>query len=180
MNITQTIDSVKKRYSQSNRDAVRNPWFLGWMVLVAVFLLVNFIFVIFAVTTNPGLVTEDFYEQGREYEKNAIKLHAARNALQWETRLEIPEHILPNTAGVYRFSAVDKRGLPIKDAAVELQAYRPSDASADFVTPLVQIAGGLYQSRVSFSLPGVWDITVKARHGESEFQQTHRISVIKP
>ena len=98
------------------------------------------IFIVFAITSNPGLVTEDYYEQGRLYEKNAIKRLVEQNRLRWESKLELPETVLLNTPGTYRFSAVDSRGLPIRDADVQIVAYRPSDASADFTTALQAVA----------------------------------------
>lgn len=190
MDIAQTLSTFKKRYaraydsrltfSQSNRNALRNPWFLSILGIIAVFLVVNVVFVVFAVTSNPGLVTEDYYEQGRKYEKNIVTQLAARNNLHWETKLEIPKQITLNTPDTYRFSAVDSRGVSIMDADVKLIAYRPSDANADFVKPVEQIAPGLYQTQLEFPLPGIWDINLKVTHGKDVYHQSRRISVLTP
>ena len=131
MNINQTLTNLRQKYSQSNPQAMRNPWAIAWLAVVAVFLSVNVVFFILAWATSPGLVVQDYYEQGREYEQNALKIQAAQNRLNWETRLEIPQNIVLNSSDMYRFSAVDRRGLPIAGAAVKLFAYRPSDADAD-------------------------------------------------
>ena len=190
MDIAQTLSTMKKRYSQandfrskysqSNRNALRNPWFLSILGIIAVFLVVNVVFVVFAVTSNPGLVADDYYEQGREYEKNIVTQLAARNNLHWETKLEIPKQITLNTPDTYRFSAVDSRGVSIMDADVKVIAYRPSDASADFVKPVEQIAPGLYQTQLEFPLPGIWDINLKVTHGKDIYHQSRRISVLTP
>ena len=180
MDISHTISSLRSRYSQSNSAALRNPWVLGWIAMVCVFLAVNALFVVLAVASNPGLVVEDYYEQGQQYEKHALKLLAARNALKWETNLEVPRSVRVAQADVYRFSAVDARGLPIRDAQVKLLAYRPSDAAADFVSQLEQIGPGLYQARISFPLPGAWDLNVKVRHGDDDYETSHRIAVKAP
>jgi hypothetical protein len=105
---------------------------------------------------------------------------AARNKLNWETKLEIPKQITINRPDVYRFSAVDSRGVSIMDADVKFIAYRPSDAGADFVKTVDQIAPGLYQTKLNFPLPGIWDINLKVTHGEDVYHQTHRISVLTP
>ncbi|MCF6339073.1 MAG: FixH family protein [Gammaproteobacteria bacterium] len=185
MNKTQTIPANKKnyfqnRYSQANKEATRNPWFLAILGIIVVFLVVNFIFIGFAIGTNPGLVSDDYYEQGREHERNVETRSAARNNLNWETKMEIPKRITINKADTYRFSAVDSRGVSIMDAEVTFTLYRPSDVSADFVMPVEQIAPGLYQTTFYFPLPGIWDINLKVTHGDDVYHQTRRISVHMP
>lgn len=185
MDTTQTSPAMKKRfsrtdYSQSSKEAMKNPWFLSLLGLVAVFLIVNIVFITFAITSNPGLVADDYYEKGREYEKNVVTRLAARNKLNWETKMEIPKQITINKPDVYRFSAVDSRGVPVMDADVKFITYRPSDASADFVKQVEQIAPGLYQTKLVFPLPGIWDINLKVTHDEDVYHQTQRISVLAP
>lgn len=171
------LSNVTRKYSQSSTEGKRNPWVIGWFGLVAVFLSVNAVFIVLAVVSSPGLVVEDYYEQGRQYEKNAIKMLAMHNKLQWESKLEVPEIVTLNKADTYRFSATDSRGLPITDADVKLIAYRPSDANADFTTILQPTAPGLYQAALSFPLPGVWDLNVKVQHGEDRLEMVQRLSV---
>ncbi|HEC19420.1 MAG TPA: nitrogen fixation protein FixH [Gammaproteobacteria bacterium] len=165
------------RISQDNKDALRNPWFLSLLGIIAVFLLVNATFIVFAVSSSPGLVADDYYEQGREYEMRGITRLAARNKLNWTTKLEIPAQIYADTPAMYRFSAVDSRGVSIMDADVKFIMYRPSDANADFVKPVQQIAPGLYQTRLSFPLPGIWDINLKVSRGDDVYYQTRRVAV---
>jgi len=180
MNIGQAIALLRRKYSQSNRDALRNPWFIGWLVLLATFLSVNAVFVVLAVTSNPGLVVVDYYEQGRQFEQHALERIAAQKNLRWTTRLEIPRSITRGLQDVYRFSAVDVRGTPINNAIVKLLAYRPSDASADFVTTMKESTPGLYEGNLRFPLPGVWDIKVEVRNQTDRYELSHRIFVLNP
>jgi len=168
---------IGKKYSQSSPEGKRNPWVIAWFGVIGIFLSANAIFIVFAITSNPGLVTEDYYEQGRLYEKNAIKRLVELNRLRWESKLEIPETVNLNIPGTYRFSAVDSRGVPIRDADVQIVAYRPSDATADFTTTLQPIGPGLYQASLSFPLPGIWDLNVKIRRGEDHLEMVQRLSV---
>ena len=126
-----------------------------------------------------GRGKEEQAGKDRQYEKNALKIMSAQNRLNWETRLEIPQTIVRNSSDVYRFSAVDSRGLPIQGAQVKVFAYRPSDAGADFVTPLQEIAPGLYQADIGFPLQGVWDLQVKAQRAEEVYQMSYRVSVLQ-
>jgi nitrogen fixation protein FixH len=171
------INNLGRKYSQSNTEGKRNPWVIAWFGVVVVFLAVNALFVLLAFTSSPGLVVEDYYEQGRLYEKNAIKRLVAHNELQWESKLETPEVIALNTPDIYRFSAVDSRGLPIQNASVLVTAYRPSDADDDFRTTLEPVAPGLYQGSFSFPLPGVWDLRVTVQRGEDRLEMVQRLSV---
>lgn len=177
MNMIQHFNQIKNRYSQDNRQAMRNPWVLGWIAIIATFLIVNAGLVFLSLTNSPGLVTEDYYEQGRKYERNAIRLLSKRNNLTWDTKLYIPEIITSHTLDIYRFSATDIRGLPVKNASVTLVAYRPSDANADFTVPFQQIAPGLYQAKASFSLPGIWDINIKVQRDDDQYELSQRIMV---
>lgn len=180
MAISQTLNNFRKRYSQDNPEAMRNPWILGGLGLIGVFLLVNAVFIYYAITTSPGLVTEDYYDKGRNYEDNVLKIIAAQNALQWETKLAVPGSILIHQPDMFRFSAVDSRGLPIMDADVSLVAYRPSDADADFKVRLNQVAPGQYQASIAFPLPGIWDLNITVLDGDNTFNMSHRISAQLP
>jgi nitrogen fixation protein FixH len=180
MNISQTFINLRRKYSQSNREAMRNPWFLGWLVLLATFLSVNAVFVILAITSNPGLVVQDYYQQGRQYEQHVLERIAAEKNLRWTTRLEIPKTIVRDLEDVYRFSIEDVRGLPVNNALVKLVAYRPSDAEADFVTTLQESTPGLYEGDLRFSLPGVWDLKVEVQSDADQYEMSHRIFVLNP
>lgn len=174
------VANMMKKYSQSNTSAMRNPWVLGWLALVATIVLVNVGFIWASIVTMPGLVVEDYYEQGRQYEKNALKMLAAREALQWETNVEIPKKFYLNRTDVIRFSAVDIQGLPVKDASVMLHAYRPSDVNEDFLVRFDNVGPGLYQALVGFPLKGVWDLKLSITHGEDTMEMKHRLSVLVP
>lgn len=176
MTISQTLSNFRKRYSQDNPQAMRNPWILGGIALVSVFFTFNAVFIFYAITTSPGLVTEDYYDKGRAYEENILKIRAAQNALNWETKLAVPNKLVINRPDTIRFSAVDSRGVPVMDADVSVVAYRPSDADADFKVRLDQAAPGQYQALIAFPLPGIWDLHFKIKDGENSFEASHRIS----
>ena len=48
--------------SQDNKQAMRNPWLLGWLGILAVVITVNIIFIVTAFKTYPGLVDDDYYD----------------------------------------------------------------------------------------------------------------------
>ncbi len=163
--------------SQSNKQAMRNPWVLGWLALVIVVFLVNVAMIATAMVTSSGLVDEDYYEKGRDYERNFIKNRVAREALGWHFKLDVPELVL-GQEHTLRFSVVDNAGLAVDGLDVDLLAYRPSDAAADFSMKMAAFAPGQYQVRTRFPLKGLWELKLKAHHaGESYDLIEQRISV---
>lgn len=168
---------TEKTFSQSSKRAMRNPWVLGWMTLVLVVLGVNTLFITTAVMTSPGLVDKDYYEKGRDQEENLLKKRAARSALGWQYSFQVPEQISLHGDSVVRFSVVDRAGLPLKDAAITVTAYRPSDAGADFSASMQENIAGMYEARMQFPLKGIWDLILKVKYAEDELEVRRRISV---
>ncbi len=167
----------QNRISQDSRAAMRNPWVIGWILLVVVVLGVNAGMITLAITTNPGLVEEDYYEKGRDYERNMQTRKDARSALGWEVALEVPERLALNEPREFRLHIRDRVGLPVRQAHVTLTAYRPSDASADFELQLEEIQPGIYASRFALPLKGLWDLNARVEHGEDVFTLSRRVSV---
>ncbi len=157
------------------KSAWRSPWVIGWVVMVVIFFTMNAIMIYLAQTNNPGLVVEDFYERGQDYEKNMLK-RQARNP-GWQMKVEFPKKIEPNEPFTCRYSVTDKEGVPIDPSEVTFYAYRPSDAKQDFQLPMKRVGPGLYEAEVSFALKGVWDTLVSVKQGEDEYNTPQRVSV---
>lgn len=164
--------------SQDSKQAMRNPWVLGWLGLLATVLAVNAVFIVTAFKTSPGLVDNKYYEKGRDVEKNFHKKMEARSRLGWDIRLQAPSQIVVGQNHNYSVNIVDKVGMPVSDAQVKLQAYRPSDASADIIVPMESVTGGVYQARINLPLKGIWDLKVQVGHGEDELDISRRISAV--
>lgn len=163
--------------SQDSKQALRNPWVLGWIGFVMIVLAVNIGLILLSRSSNPGLVDKNYYDHGRDFERNALKKISARESLGWEARLEAPEHIVLAQPASLRFTVMDGRGLPLSDADITITAYRPADAAADFMVAMSQSAAGRYQADINFPLKGTWDLIVKVKRGEDSYDLTRRISV---
>ncbi len=168
------MSTDNKSFSQDNKHAWRNPWVIGWLGLVAVVLGVNAVMISLAVITNPGLVTEDYYEKGRTFERNMINQMVARNALEWQVRLDMPKTPLAGQNEHYRFIVTDKRGVPMESLKVRLQGYRPSDANADFFADMEPLGNGIYQAKLNFPLKGLWELNINVQHGEQQYDMVHQ------
>lgn len=160
--------------SQANNSAFRNPWVIGWIALVLIVLGVNATFIVLAVKTNPGLVDKDYYEKGRQFERNVQQQIAARNALGWSGQLDVPADLSRGQPTTIRFSVVDDKGMPMTPVKVVLGSYRPSDASADFSVEMKPFAPGQYEAQLAYGLKGLWELTARVSHGDQQFDLLKR------
>ncbi len=139
--------------------AINSPWFWAWVLLIIIVLSVNGVMVYFAYESNPGLVTDNYYERGQNYEQNMLKRQM--NAPEWEMKISYPEEIIQNQNVNFILSRQQ-----IEFDQVVFYAYRPADVSADFSKQMQLNSEGDYQVNISFSLKGKWDILVNAQKAD--------------
>ena len=156
-------------------SAWRSPWVIAWVTMVVIFFTMNMVMIYMAAENDSGLVVDDFYDRGQDYEKNMLK-RLARDP-GWVMRIQLPRKIEINEPVTCRFSVKDKTGQPVSPESVTLYAYRPSDKNADFSMPMKEVEPGLYEAEVCFALMGAWDTLVSAKRGEDEFNTPKRIGV---
>ncbi len=169
--------SPAPRFSQSNKQAFRNPWVLAWIGGIILVFGVNIAFIITAFVTNPGLVEKDYYEKGRSQEAHFMADKKRRAELGWQMKLEAVNLPVTGQPVRYTFSIVDTKGIPIDGDKATLYAYRPSDANADFSTDMQKIAPGVYSAELIYSLKGAWVITAVLQKGKDSLEVKKRISV---
>jgi nitrogen fixation protein FixH len=161
--------------TEKKSSAWQSPWVIAWVAMVAIFFTMNAIMVYLAITKNPGLVVDNFYERGQDYEKNMLKRQARDPG--WKMVVTLPKKIAVDEEVPCQFSVMDKEGVPIEPDAVTFHAYRPSDAKQDFNLPMRKVGPGLYETEVRFPLLGAWDTLVSVKHGEDEYNTAKRIGV---
>ncbi len=158
-------------------SAWRSPWVIGWMTLLLVFLIANGIMIYLALDGNPGLVVDDYYERGQNYEKNMLKRMA--NDPGWDMQVTIPGVVQVATPVLVNFTVKDAAAKPVNRDKVTFYVYRPSDAKQDFSVPMQRIDDGLYEARMSFPLPGSWDVLVSIANEGGEINHPHWVNVGK-
>ncbi len=164
--------------SQSNKQALKNPWVLGIILFVLTFLTANAIFIYLAFESPPNLVDKNFYENGKNYEDIQAQIDAQK-ALGWTGSLFIPKTTRVNQSQSYEILIQGKNSTALSLDSVILKAYRPSDARADFTETMQNIKPGIYRAEISFHLPGRWLLVVEAKQGDKEFVLTKQVN-IKP
>ena len=98
-------------FSNRKNSAWRSPWVRGWVGLILMFLVANIVMSYLAIESNPGLVVEDYYERGQDYE-NTVLSKIARNP-GWLMRVDVPQDMAVDRPDTIRFLLVDKAGQSI-------------------------------------------------------------------
>jgi len=166
--------------SQDNKSGLRNPWFLGMLVAIIVVLGVNGVFIWFAMHNRSSLVDREYSTRNRKSDAAVLGDLQSHKALAWKITIKQPRDITMNSPAAYEISVADRGGEPVS-GALEVGAYRPSDAGKDFATAFKEVTPGNYQGYISFPLKGYWELRIRIKREEDVFEaNTGRFSVATP
>lgn len=155
--------------SQDSKKGLRNPWFLGMLGLIAAVLGVNGTFIWLAMQNPPALVDREYSTKNRKSDAAALNDLQAHRVLAWKTTVKQPNGVAMNSPAAYEIGVADRAGLPVS-GMMEVEAYRASDASSDFVTAFRETSPGNYQGYISFPLKGYWELRIRIKRGEEMFE----------
>lgn len=163
--------------SQKHKSGLRNPWLLGLLLLILLVVGVNATIIWLATHNQSSLVDRDYKTKDRKTNAQVLSELGRNQTLAWRTTIRRPAELVQGKPVLYRISVVDKDGNPVS-GEMAVKAYRPSDASLDFVTPFEEVAAGDYQGSITFPLKGYWELHVHLRRGADEFSvRTERFKV---
>lgn len=134
------------------------PWY--FVVFFAVIALLDGIFVYMAVSTQTGVVTENAYEKGLNYNE-IIKAAKAQPVLQQKAVFE---------NGLLRWQLADENGIPITNAFVNAQIIRPVQDGLDFDVRLMHKGEGIYEAPLKLPAPGQWKAQLKSTWNQQDYQ----------
>lgn len=158
------------------KEDFKNPWFLAVLGLIGVALAGTIWMAVIASSTSPGLVSEDYYEKGKNYFHETPKETTAPG---WRLNLLVPPVPKVNEAQNYRLYVIDEAGKPVSTATITLYAYRPSDANADFSVNMVKSDLGTFIAPISFPMPGTWDLIAQVESAGKRVDITQRLFIEK-
>ncbi len=153
------------------QSALRSPWIRAWLGLLVVFVIANGV-MLYLAFDRPGLVVDDYYERGQDYEQNMLKKKARHPG--WKLKILPPRRIVVNQPAPFAFTVKDQEGQPVEVGEVMFRAYRPADAKADFELPMVADGQGRWKADVTFPLLGAWDVLVTVEHNGDEYHDDYR------
>jgi len=155
------VSNTNTNPSSSNKQSwYKSPWVIGWLLLVIIVLAVNAFMIFQSINDFPGLVVDDFYERGQDYEENINK--KLENNEKWDTNFQLSEVYL-NKPVTINFQIKDKTGALSSVEKITLFAYRPSDAKKDFSMSMTLADNKKsYQVTMTFEDKGKWDLLASA------------------
>ena len=127
---------------------------LCFVAFFSLIIVVNSIFIYFALQTHSGVVIENPYEKGLEFNKT---LEAAKT-----------QPNLKNSASYH--DGVLRWTLPIINASVTADMVRSVQDGYDFDIALKHIGNGVYEANPTMPLHGAWTARLKASWNNETFQ----------
>ena len=157
----------------------KNPFIIAWMAILGTVLAVNFFMVSMAIVTAPGLVIDDYYEQGKRMDV-ILAEQARMEDIGWQLKIDLPTLSEGKTANI-KLQVLDKENNPVAVDDAILYYYRPSDKDLDGKTELTLADGvGSYQAEFSLPKKGKWDLIMEVNQGDIRFNMGRAIMVQDP
>lgn len=157
----------------------KNPFVIAWLVILTIVLAVNFFMVSMAIVTNPGLVVDDFYEQGKNMDK-ILAEQKRMEQLGWKLNIDMPI-LSEGKAQKVTLKVLDDNDQAMNVDSAILYFYRPSNRDLDGEQPLTSSGiNGVYQTDFSLPLKGKWDLVMEITKGEEVFNVGRSIMVQDP
>lgn len=149
----------------------RKDWLIPWYFVMAfaVVFLVNGIFVYVAIKSHSGVVTENAYEKGLEYDKT-IAMAQEQEKLGWNGEIAYKDNWLS-------LSLTNNQGLPVKGATVMAYLKQPIRQGNEGELLLQESEAGMYKKHVIFPQKGQWNIIVNVLWNKKQYQKKKRLLV---
>lgn len=175
-NLKDQSESVDKKDKRDWSVAWKNPFVIGWFLILTVVLTVNFFMVSMAIVTAPGLTIPDFYEKG----KNMGAIIAKRKHMEelgWQFNIDLPL-LKEGTDQTVTVKVLDNENKPFDVDTAVLYYYRPSNKKYDGQLEL-QSTGqtGTYQATLNLPLKGKYDLVMEVTKGKEVFNLGRSIMV---
>lgn len=141
------------------------PWYIVLFFIVLSFVFGGFAYV--AKKTHTGLVTEQAYEKGLDY-NSTIEQSQAQDALGYMSDIAMKD-------GTVYFALVDANAMPIMGAAVKLWLYRPVHDGGDMHVEMIEVHKGQYEAKIAPPEKGMWEIRIHAVTPTVNYQVSKRV-----
>lgn len=123
---------------------------IAFVSFFAAFIFVDIVFVVLAVRTYTGVVTEQAYEKGLSYNR-IIKEAKEQVGRGWVGKISVKE-------GVLSIHLKDRSGVSIGKRDVRVLFINPRNARDDFSRPLFEQTFGVYTAVLPTSIKGRWNL----------------------
>lgn len=142
----------------------------GFIAFFGVIAAVNAVFMYYALSTWPGLTTEDAYKKGIAY-NSTLEEAAHQKQLGWQSA------VIFDQTGNLAVSMTDKTGAPLSNAKVDVTLSRPLGSEVALNVTLEETALGQYAGQVETPAHGRWKADVTAHRDNAVYRMRHEVMV---
>ncbi|MBL8565721.1 MAG: FixH family protein [Hyphomicrobiaceae bacterium] len=135
---------------------------LGLIAFFGVVFAVNGVFLYQALSTHTGVVANEPYRKGLEYNQR-IEADARQQALGWTVDLTVPDHV-----GEVRAMMVDANKRPVTGLRLVGRVGRPSTGDLDRALEFKEASAGTYIAPVTVLEEGTWIVELQASELKSD------------
>ncbi len=147
---------------------LRNPFIIGWLVMLVLVLSVNLFMVNMAIVTNPGLVKNDL-DHAEASVVDILRRQRDLESKGWSLDLQIPL-LEENKAAPIRARIMTRDGSTVVGDGAVLFFYRPADKRQDGHVVLKRQPDGSFAGELKLPLKGKWDVVLEIRKGDMTYQ----------
>lgn len=141
------------------------PWYIVLLFVAQTFLFAWFIYI--AKTTHTGLVTEQAYEKGLDYNAT-IEKDEAQAALGYSS-------VITKDGDRIILTLKDNAGKGVTAAKTTLWLYRPVQDGTDLSLDMTETAVGEYVAVVQVPKKGLWEVRIHAQTDKGPYQASKRV-----
>ena len=159
-------------------SARRWPIFVGGILSMS--LTANAVLVWVATRPDSPRPIEDYYRRSQAWDSDSA-LRDSSGQLGWDLRVDVPSgaqySVMQRRPVDLRIT--DRDGRPVTGLSGRLVSRRPSDARLDDSADLTELPHqpGQYRTLARLDAPGLWELSVDARRGDTRFVHTSRVMI---
>lgn len=140
-----------------------------FIVFFVILIILDSVFVYLATSTHRGVVTENAYNQGLNYNK-IIEASKKQNDLNWKSEIIYQDDFL-------NFYLENEKKDSFDGASVTAFLVRPTQTGYDFSIKLEKQRNGKFQKLIKFPLKGQWDVKILVIWNKHKYQTIKRILI---
>lgn len=141
--------------SKAPRQITGRMVLIGFILFFGTIIAVNGVLMYFALNTWPGLVTEDAYIKGVNY-NDTIAASESQRLLAWEVGVAL------DSDKKLRISIIDNNTAPVLGLKVEAALTRPLGDHKIVILTMLENQSGAYEGKFAAPIPGRWKVDIKA------------------
>ncbi|MDD3019389.1 MAG: FixH family protein [Alphaproteobacteria bacterium] len=129
--------------------------FLGFVVVV------NIVFITLALKSNSGVVAQDYYQRGINYNQTLDQAEYQKK-LGWTSQVDVNGDMMV-------YTVLDQQSQPVRGRKVAVKMARPVMDGHDFSILLAEQPDGTYQGKFQAPLKGAWDAHISVQWDDGVF-----------